>query len=100
VAPPVTGSAEITIEQRRAEHAALDRNDADGLGAAIEYEWLAAKRVLEVLTAHPVAQVAGAIPPGETALVTEIADYFTALAAKLTARSAGNGEAPPRARTA
>lgn len=91
---PIKASAEVSLEQRRAEHAALDRNDADGLGATIEYEWLAAKRVLEVLTAHPVAQVAGAIPPGETALITEVADYFAALAAKLTARSAGNGEAP------
>jgi hypothetical protein len=64
------------------------------LGSAIEREWLEAERVLEALTARTVAQVAQAIPPEKVVLVTEIADYFTALVAKLTAHAAGNGEAP------
>ena len=62
--------------------------------ATIEREWSEAERAFEVVTAHTVAQVAQAIPSGKVALVTEIADYFTALAAKLTPRPAGNGEAP------
>lgn len=68
--------------------------DAATLGSAVERDWREARRAFEALTAHTVAQVAQAIPPGKIALVTEIAGFFTALAAKLTARSAGNGEAP------
>jgi hypothetical protein len=64
------------------------------LGSAIERDWREAERALEALTAHTVAQVAPVVPPGKAALVTEIADYFTALAAKLTTRPNGNGEAP------
>jgi hypothetical protein len=102
----VTESAEVSLEQRRAEHAALDLSPeekakveyeeglkagdeagASGLGFAIEREWLEAERAFEALTAHTVAQLAQAIPPAKVALVTEIAGYFTALAAKLTDRS-------------
>jgi hypothetical protein len=69
----------------------------EGAGAAelhslIERDWSEAERAFEALTAHTVAQVAQAIPPGKAALITEIANYFTALAAKITFRSAGNGE--------
>jgi hypothetical protein len=91
----VTASPEISIEQRRAEHAALDLKQSGGtLDSIIEREWLEAERAFEALTAHTGAQVAQVIPPGKAALVAEIADYFTALADKLAACPAGNGEAP------
>jgi hypothetical protein len=64
------------------------------LGSKIESDSAMAEVAFEALSAHTVARVAQAIPPGKVALVTEIADYFTALATKLTTRSAGNGEAP------
>lgn len=81
------------IESPKAE--AVEQSGAGAtLGSAIEHECHEAERVFEALTAHTVAQVAQAIPSEKAALVTEIADYFTALAAKLTARSAGDGEAP------
>ena len=84
-----TKSAEISIEQRRAEHAALDLSPEEkGDGAAsldsvIERDWREAERAFEALTAHPVAQVAQVIPPERVALVTEIAEYFAALVAEL-----------------
>jgi ParB-like chromosome segregation protein Spo0J len=65
-----------------------------GLGARIEREWSEAKPVFEVLTAHTIAQLAQVIPSSDAALVREIAGIFAALAAKLGARPAGNGEAP------
>jgi hypothetical protein len=68
--------------------------NADGLGSAIARAWDEAEKALEVLTAHPVAQIVQAIPPGKAALVTEIAGYFTDLAAELTPQPAANGEAP------
>jgi hypothetical protein len=67
---------------------------AAGLAAAIERDWREAERALEALTAHTVAQVAQAIPPGRVALVTEIAGYFTALAAKLTYPIPDDGSLP------
>jgi hypothetical protein len=68
--------------------------DKSALLTAIEREWSEAERAYEALTAHTVAQVVQAIPPGKLALVMEIAGYFTALAAKLTTGPNGNGEAP------
>lgn len=79
-----TGSAEISIEQRRAEHAALGQNGAGAtLDSVIEHDWHEAKRTLETLTAHPITQVAQMISAGEIALITEIADYLADLVTKL-----------------
>ena len=85
----------LTAKFPEAEPAFFDgAEDEDELGPMIENEWCEAEFAFEALTARTIAQVAQAIPPGKAALVTEIADYFTALAAKLTAHSAGDGEAP------
>ena len=77
-----------------AEPEPKSEEDAAGLGFAIACDWAEVERAFETLTAHAVAQVAQMIPPSKAALVTEIADYFTALAAKLTSRPVGNGETP------
>jgi hypothetical protein len=85
----------LTAKFPEAEPAFVDgAEDEDELGPVIENEWCEAEFAFEALTARTIAQVAQAIPPGKVALVTEIADYFTALAAKLTARSDANAEAP------
>jgi hypothetical protein len=94
--PKVTGQS----HQYKARHLATKMTEsgagavASGLGLAIQHDWLEAERAFEALAAHTITQLAQAIPPGKVALVAEIADYFAALAAKLTARSAGNGKAP------
>ena len=62
------------------------------LGSIVESDWSAAERAFEALTAHPVAQVVQAIPPGRVALVTKIADYFADLAANLTAAPAAGSD--------
>jgi hypothetical protein len=64
------------------------------LGSAIEREWSEAERAFEALTSRTVAQVATAISPGKAALVTEFADFFAELKARLTTRPNGNDEAP------
>ena len=67
--------------------------DATGLGSTIARDWDEVERAFETLTAHTIAQVAQVIPTGKATLITEIKDYFTALAAKLAPRP-GNGGAP------
>ena len=65
-----------------------------GLGDVVDRDWHKAKRVLETLTAHSTTQIAQVIPPEEVALVTEIAGYFTDLAAKLTYPIPDDGSIP------
>jgi hypothetical protein len=81
-------------DREKAQWLADHPHAAAGLGPTIARDWDEAERAFETLTAHTVAQVAQVISPSKAALVVEIADYFTALAAKLAPHPAGNGEAP------
>jgi hypothetical protein len=82
-------------DRKKAQWLADHPHAAAGLGSTIARDWDEAERAFETLTAHTVAQVAQVIPPSKAALVVEIADYFTALAAELAPRPIGNGEAAP-----
>jgi hypothetical protein len=76
---PIEAAINTAPEAKLAEGATLD--------SAIEREWLEAERAFEALSAHTVEQIAQVIPPEKIALVTEIAERFTAVVAKLADRS-------------
>jgi hypothetical protein len=62
-----------------------------GLGSVMENEWFETELVLKVFTSHTPAQAAKVVPSAKAPFIIEITDWFVALKAELTARSAENG---------
>jgi DNA-binding Lrp family transcriptional regulator len=93
IASPAPIETAINVAPEAKPVGATDAAGASGLGSTIEREWREAARAFEILTSHTPAQVATAISPEDVPLITEVANYFAELKAKLATRPAGNGEA-------